>query len=204
MYCVLRVLLIIISFNHHNKILWHINQLQTAGIAWLLCRPSTGWTIRFSTLGGGRDFMDQSRPVSRPTQPPVQEVPRLFQWRKAAKHGVEYSPLSRAEVEESVEPQFCPPPLPPAAQCLFDKLRYSFTLTNYIFIPHHFILRDFALSTNILNPFTSIYLGVGNILSINYGLQLRYRLTLRSLTLYIYGAPILAVSRSHTTTQHSR
>ena len=29
-------------------------------------------------------------------------------------------------------------------------------------------------------------------------------LTLRSLTLYIYGAPILVVSRSHTTTQHSR
>ena len=29
-------------------------------------------------------------------------------------------------------------------------------------------------------------------------------LPLRSLTLYIYGAPILDVSRSHTTTQHSR
>jgi len=29
-------------------------------------------------------------------------------------------------------------------------------------------------------------------------------LTLRSLTLYIYGAPTLDVSRSHTTTQHSR
>ena len=32
----------------------------------------------------------------------------------------------------------------------------------------------------------------------------RMCLTLRSLTLYIYGAPILDVSRSHTTTQHSR
>ena len=30
------------------------------------------------------------------------------------------------------------------------------------------------------------------------------QLTLRSLTLYIYGAPILDVSRSHTMTQHSR
>ena len=29
-------------------------------------------------------------------------------------------------------------------------------------------------------------------------------LTLRLLMLYIYGAPILDVSRSHTTTQHSR
>jgi len=32
----------------------------------------------------------------------------------------------------------------------------------------------------------------------------RFSLTLRSLTLYIYGAPILDVSRSHTTTQRSR
>ena len=30
------------------------------------------------------------------------------------------------------------------------------------------------------------------------------RLTLRRLMSYIYGAPILDVSRSHTTTQHSR
>ena len=30
------------------------------------------------------------------------------------------------------------------------------------------------------------------------------RLTLRRLTSFIYGAPILDVSRSHTTTQHSR
>jgi len=35
-------------------------------------------------------------------------------------------------------------------------------------------------------------------------LHLHVCLTLRSLTLYIYGAPILDVSRSHTTTQHSR
>jgi len=32
----------------------------------------------------------------------------------------------------------------------------------------------------------------------------RHYLTLRRLTSYIYGAPILDVSRSHTTTQHSR
>jgi len=35
-----------------------------------------------------------------------------------------------------------------------------------------------------------------------YGSQIL--LTLRRLTSYIYGAPILDVSRSHTTTQHSR
>ena len=71
-------------------------------------------------------------------------------------------------------------------------------------------------------PFTNFYLPVFNPLNaelnpICYLLALlgahhflhvsRIRvksLTLRSLTLYIYGAPILDVSRSHTTTQHSR
>ena len=38
----------------------------------------------------------------------------------------------------------------------------------------------------------------------NRGYISTFSLTLRSLTLYIYGAPILDVSRSHTTTQHSR
>ena len=33
---------------------------------------------------------------------------------------------------------------------------------------------------------------------------LKFTLTLRRLMSYIYGAPILDVSRSHTTTQHSR
>jgi len=33
---------------------------------------------------------------------------------------------------------------------------------------------------------------------------LTYKLTLRWLMSYIYGAPILDVSRSHTTMQHSR
>ena len=36
------------------------------------------------------------------------------------------------------------------------------------------------------------------------GVDGRIILTLRRLMLYIYGAPILDVSRSHTTTQHSR
>jgi len=34
--------------------------------------------------------------------------------------------------------------------------------------------------------------------------QIKITLTLRRLMSYIYGAPILDVSRSHTTTQHSR
>ena len=38
---------------------------------------------------------------------------------------------------------------------------------------------------------------------VEFNISLRY-LTLRLLMLYIYGALILDVSRSHTTTQHSR
>jgi len=34
--------------------------------------------------------------------------------------------------------------------------------------------------------------------------ELKFTLTLRRLMSYIYGAPILDVSRSHTTTQHRR
>ena len=37
-----------------------------------------------------------------------------------------------------------------------------------------------------------------------FDLRTRSLLTLRRLMSYIYGAPILDVSRSHTTTQHSR
>ena len=36
------------------------------------------------------------------------------------------------------------------------------------------------------------------------GVDIRIILTFRRLMSYIYGAPILDVSRSHTTTQHSR
>ena len=40
--------------------------------------------------------------------------------------------------------------------------------------------------------------------SLTYSDRVCYNLTLRWLMSYIYGAPILDVSRSHTTTQHSR
>jgi len=47
------------------------------------------------------------------------------------------------------------------------------------------------------------YLCVGSIRSRTFVASLLV-LTLRRLMSYIYGAPILDVSRSHTTTQHSR
>ena len=56
-----------------------------------------------------------------------------------------------------------------------------------------------------LNPMCHLLALLGAYLIFHVSrIRVKDRLTLRLLMSYIYGAPILDVSRSHTTTQHSR
>ena len=66
------------------------------------------------------------------------------------------------------------------------------------------VLQDFNPLNAELNPICCLLalLGAHHFLHVS---RIRVKsLTLRLLMSYIYGAPILDVSRSHTTTQHSR
>jgi hypothetical protein len=51
----------------------------------------------------GQDFLHLSRPVLRPTQPPVQWVPGLSRGQGAARHEADPSPPPSAEVKNRVE-----------------------------------------------------------------------------------------------------
>ena len=83
----------------------------------------------------------------------------------------------------------------------------------YYFVPYKFYVTDVLLLLvivrfNPLNPelnpicYLLALLGAHHFLHVS---RIRVKLlTFRLLMSYIYGAPILDVSRSHTTTQHSR
>ena len=131
-----------------------------------------------------RDFLDQSRRVSWPTQLPVQGVPRLFRWRKAARRGAEYSPVSRAEVEESVELHVYPP-LP--ARRLFDTLRHNFTVTNYVSL-RHFICEIFLCTHFHQTPWIHLFTLVWETTFIytNFDVKLHSNLTWRKDLSFIY------------------
>jgi len=76
------------------------SQDSSVGIATRYGLDSPGIESRW-----GRDFLHPSRPVLRPTQPPVQWVPGPEQ----PGRGVDHPPLSGAEVKERVELYlYCP------------------------------------------------------------------------------------------------
>ena len=70
----------------------------------------------------------------------------------------------------------------------------------YISVP----VTNFLAARFFLFFIQSVFWGASQVAYPRHNAWVRQPLTLRSLTLYIYGAPILDVSRSHTTTQHSR
>ena len=80
----------------------------------------------------------------------------------------------------------------------FDKNIFKKTSKVTIIMPVHCICVVF---TNYFDVHESVHRDI--ITKATNEMQL-YRLTLRRLMSYIYGALILDVSRSHTTTQHSR
>ena len=66
--------------------------IQWAGIAHSVKRPATGWTVRRSNPGGGRDFPHSSRPALGSAQPPIQWVTDYFPGVKRPGCGVDHPP----------------------------------------------------------------------------------------------------------------
>jgi hypothetical protein len=59
--------------------------MSWAGTAQSVQRLATGWTVRGSKPGRGRDFPHPSSPALGPNQPALQCVPRLSPEAKAAR-----------------------------------------------------------------------------------------------------------------------
>ena len=80
-----------------------------AGIAQSLQRLTTGWTVRGSNAGGGRDFSHLSRPALGPTQPPVKWIPGLSRGKERPERAADPSPPSSAVVMKGQSYTSTPP-----------------------------------------------------------------------------------------------
>ena len=88
--------------------------------------------------------------------------------------------------------------------CRFGGTDVGCTLLRYVgeFLPDYMVSHprtEFSLRRVVFGGVRIEFLTI-----VEVNLVRRLALTLRRLMSYIYGAPILDVSRSHTTTQHSR
>ena len=78
--------------------LWPGSVSNVSRIGQSLQRLPTGWTVRESNSGGGRDFPHLSRPDLGPTQPPVQWVPGLSRGKEWPGRDADPLPTSTAVV----------------------------------------------------------------------------------------------------------
>ena len=93
----------------------------------------------------------------------------------------------------------------PACLCTIFDVKYAFVwfcvCSTPTFVPLELLLNPLKAELNPICYLLAL-LGAHNFLHVS---RIRVKsLTLRQVMLYIYGAPILDVCRSHTTTHHSR
>ena len=109
-------------------------------------------------------------------------------------------------------------------QCFVQHSRFAFTSTaskhmhcSFLFLAYFLVIFVFFRSKILFNPlnpelnpicYLLALLGAHHFLRVSRikvkSLTLRLLMSYIYIYIYIYGAPILDVSRSHTTTQHSR
>jgi len=136
----------------------------------------------------GRDFPHPSRPALRPTQSPIQWLPGISRGQSGRGVTLTTHPhlAPRLKKEKSYTST---PPL---------DLRGLFYGRLYLYL---YVINPLNPELNPICYLLTL-LGAHHFLHVS---RIRVKsLTFRRLMSYIYGAPILDVSRSHTTTQHSR